>query len=191
MAEVQLHRVEAGLAREPRGYDEAGGDRLDLVGGHGVGQHPTAQHPHQVQGARGPERPPPALVGVVGEGAAVAELERGRGPLGVDDVGEAPEFRDHLRSQVELVPKGAPVGLDRAVGHRGHADATGRERAVVLDQVLAHAAVRGHALEGGGADHPVPEGDPAEPEGREGIGHARAPRGGSQGARRRTRSISH
>jgi hypothetical protein len=62
---------------------------------------------------------------------------------------------------------------------------------MVLDESLAHAAIRAHALEGGGLDDPVAQRKPGQPEGRKGIGHGVPLRLGNHGARLRRRSIAH
>ena len=58
-------------------------------------------------------------------GSRMADLGADRRALGVDSVGESSESGHRLGTHPDLVRLCTPARSHRAVGHRGHPDATG------------------------------------------------------------------
>ena len=171
VAQVDLEAVEAGFHGRGRRAPVVVGDAGDV----GVRGRPR-------QGTRGAEaaarRQRRGAVGPgVGHRAGVADLGRGQGAGVVDGRREPGQSVEGRRTQLDAVPVGAPLGRDGQVGHRGHGHAAPGHPLVEGDQLVAHLPLRADALEGGGLDDAVLQGERTEvaPPRRPGVGW-RAPR---------------
>ena len=95
------------------------------------------------------------------------QLDGGRGALGVDGVGEAPQPGHDLGAHPQLVAERPAVLADGAVGEGGHADAAGGHAPVVLDEPVGDHAALGETLETARPHHAVAQRQTREGEWRE------------------------
>ena len=164
MAEMHLDRVEAGHEGTARSTNEVPLGPFEILGAH------RAREGHALQGTIGVERERrtegalPTETFVLAEATTVPHLEHRGGPFAVYGLGDAAQRADRVVAHHHLVGERAPLGRDRAVGHRGHAHAAARQLDVVALQHLAGEAAHDHALVGGGLDDPVAQGEPPEAE---------------------------
>ena len=93
--------------------------------------------------------------GAVRHIAAVSQLDRAFGSLGVYGVGYALQARDYLFSHPELTVERQAAAVYGCVGKGGHPNsATGHSHMVVI-QVLRRTVTIGHVLECGRTDNAV------------------------------------
>lgn len=162
---VHFYRVEPCFAGQVHGRAESAGH---------VGDFACAHASHEgggvdVEARRGRDRRA-AADRAVRHVAAVADLDTGGGSLAVDRVGDAPQTGDDLGPQPQLVRERQPVARDRGIGERRHADASGRDAAVILVQHVRRRVAVAHALERGCADRTVAQGQRSDPAGGEQYG---------------------
>ncbi|MCY1529904.1 hypothetical protein D9M68_650750 [compost metagenome] len=158
VAHVDFHRVEAGAAYQGGGAGVFGDGAGDVAHRHRAAERHPGKHPVLVDA--GMRALGPWLGGRLGaaEAAAVRQLRGQRAALGMHGGGEALQLREDALVHPHLVGEGQAVRRHPAVGHGGQADAATGHTRVVGDQVVAGHPGRAHALEGGGLDHPVAQG---------------------------------
>jgi hypothetical protein len=165
VTQVQLEAVGAGAHGETGTIGVVAGDPADVRLG-GRAHHLQAEHAVRRERLR-------AVGPAVGDGAGVTELGRDRRTLGVDGVGEPPEPRDSVGTQIDLMAVLSPFGRDGEVGHGRHAHPTPRHLQEVLDQVVGDQRVRRHPFEGRRLHHAVAQPHRAEHRRREHLGRLR------------------
>ena len=145
VAHMQLHRVEARVARQPGGGDELIGNTVHVLGGHCPLQEIALEHARRVEARRGadgsafyfhPGHKRAAMGNLRGNGRAATMHRRGK----------RPEVGQNVRAHPDLVGQGAPFRRHRHVGNRGHADAAPCQLAVMPDQCLSGPAIQAHRL---------------------------------------------
>ena len=153
---VNLDGVESCIASVVDRVAEGPGHRLDFV---------LVHTPHkggriEVESGRGRDGNL-ACRAAVRHVAAVAQLNGGLGPFGMNGVGDASQRFHDFGAHPQLMFEGEPVAGHRGVGQRSHAYTAGSHAAVVVIQLLGRCVVVAHTLEGGRPDGAVAQGDGA------------------------------
>ncbi len=151
---MQLKGVETRLARKSCGRHEFVAHLVHVRLVHRAPTPVAGQQSALVESAhRTHQRPLDLHAGH--EGAAMGNLRRDRGALGMHRIGQRPQIGQDLRAHPDLVWQGATDLAHRGVGDRGQRDTAAREITMVADQRAGRGAIQAHRLVGAGFDEAV------------------------------------